>query len=85
MQPKALWLRTPFRLFFRPHTASSIQDGDTLLDELSVPSQTVCTNAWAATSQTPGSTEFVPVPSLADRKDFIRVKQVISQQSETQA
>ncbi|GES65920.1 a-pheromone receptor PreA [Aspergillus terreus] len=49
--------------------------------DLSTPSNPICTNAWAGTSMSRGSSDFTETPT---RKDFIRVKQVISQESEVQ-
>ncbi|PLB53655.1 STE3-domain-containing protein [Aspergillus steynii IBT 23096] len=48
------------------------------LHDLSGPSSTVATNAWAGASTSRGSNEY----KTSTRKDFIRVKQVISQESE---
>jgi pheromone a factor receptor len=75
--------KTPwYHSFFNRRKASGNAARDTLLDDLSAPSQTVCTNAWAGTSQSRGSTEYSVGPSSPGAKDFIRVKQVIHQQSE---
>ncbi|KAJ5619206.1 hypothetical protein N7510_003190 [Penicillium lagena] len=80
---KAPWFQSPFRSF-RRYPPPPSQDGDVLLDDLSAPSQTICTNAWAGTSENYESGEFTPGLILPERKNFIRVKQVISQQSEVQ-
>ncbi|KAJ5495132.1 hypothetical protein N7539_000248 [Penicillium diatomitis] len=55
------------------------RDDETLLD-LSQPSQTVCTSAWASTSQSRGSCELDAACSSGPN-DGIKIKQVISQNS----
>lgn len=55
-----------------------------LLDDLSVPSQTIHTNAWAGTSQSRTSSELAPSVASPKWNDSIHVKQVICQQSELQ-
>jgi hypothetical protein len=57
------------------------RDEDTLLDELSGPSQTVCTSAWAGTNQSRASSE-IDVPASSGSKEGIKVKQIITQQSQ---
>ncbi|GLI75158.1 a-factor receptor [Penicillium ochrochloron] len=57
------------------------RDEDTLLNDLSGPSQTVCTSAWAGTSQSRASSE-IGVPASSGSKEGIKVKQVITQQSQ---
>lgn len=53
-------------------------DGMVSSHNLSGPSNTVATNAWADASASRGSNEF----DTSNPKDFIRVKQVICQESE---
>ncbi|KAL4890353.1 pheromone A receptor-domain-containing protein [Aspergillus ambiguus] len=48
---------------------------------LTPPANPISTIAWAGTSMSRGSSEFTETPT---RKDFIRVKQVINQESELQ-
>lgn len=77
--PKRQWFRFPWSRL--KSKGRQQRDEDTLLDDLSRPSQTVCTNAWAGTSQNRPSSEIeeaIPSPS----KKGIQIKQVISQQSE---
>ncbi|KAJ5573497.1 uncharacterized protein N7459_007924 [Penicillium hispanicum] len=80
--PRAPWYRPPwFR--FNQRVAPS-RDEDTLLEDMSVPSQTICTNAWASTSRSRPSSEFASGLSSPVRNDSIHIKHVISQQSEVQ-
>lgn len=51
-------------------------------DGPSAPETTVHTNAWAGMSQSRASAELSP--TILSRKDFIRVRQEISQESEMQ-
>lgn len=74
------WLRTPWYLVQRPLTSDRGGKKPATLS-LSAPSNTVCTNAWAGMSQSRASSEYVHTPV---RKDFIRVRQEISQESELQ-
>ncbi|KAJ5836575.1 Fungal pheromone STE3 GPCR [Penicillium robsamsonii] len=74
---KSRWSSLPWSLFNRRQTRQDI-DG-TLLTDLARPSQTVCTNAWASRDSRELSSEPIS-PEL--NKDFIHVRQVISQQSE---
>lgn len=74
------WLRTPWSLLQRPLT-SGRGGKKPSAPSLSAPSNTVCTNAWAGMSQSRASSEYVHTPI---RKDFIRVRQEISQESELQ-
>ncbi|KAJ5177139.1 uncharacterized protein N7482_003016 [Penicillium canariense] len=74
------WFRHPW-LRFNSHSSLHSRDEGTLLGDLSVPSQTVCTNAWAETSQRSASSEIV-APASLQSKGVIQVKHVISQQSE---
>lgn len=73
-----------YRSLLNRRKASRNAGWSNLLDDLSVPSQTVCTNAWAETSQSRGSNEYSLGPFSPRTKDFIHVKQVIRQQSEVQ-
>ena len=73
-------LRTPWSLLQRPLT-SGRSGKKPATPSLSAPSNTVCTNAWAGMSQSRASSEYVHTPV---RKDFIRVRQEISQESELQ-
>ena len=59
------------------------RDQDTLLDDMTLPSSTAVT-AWAGTSQSRTSIELASNLGSPAKKDSIHVKQVISQQSETQ-
>ncbi|KAJ5191832.1 uncharacterized protein N7498_010817 [Penicillium cinerascens] len=78
-------MKTPwYRSFFNRSKPSRRPGEDTLLDDLSVPSQTIHTNAWAGVSQSRASNEYSAAPSSPQTKDFIHVKQVIRQQSEIQ-
>ncbi|KAJ5688933.1 hypothetical protein N7462_003325 [Penicillium macrosclerotiorum] len=70
--------------FFRKKRSVRRHDEDTLLEDLSGPAPTVCTNAWAGTSQSRPSSEIPPEPSSTQHVDIIRVKQVLSQNSEVQ-
>ncbi|EPS34677.1 hypothetical protein PDE_09641 [Penicillium oxalicum 114-2] len=70
------WLPT---FWFRSKSKAR-RDDDTLLDDLSRPSQTICTSAWASTSQSRGSCELEADGSQGTQAG-IQVKQVISQQS----
>ncbi|KAJ5148638.1 hypothetical protein N7448_000216 [Penicillium atrosanguineum] len=73
-----------YRSFMNRRKASRNAGQDTLLYDLSIPSQTICTNAWAGISQSRGSNEYSAGPFSPRTKDFIHVKQVIRQQSEIQ-
>ncbi|CAG8899662.1 unnamed protein product [Penicillium egyptiacum] len=76
---KSRWGNLPWSLFDRRQTRRDI-DG-TLLDDLpGGTSQTVCTNAWASHRD---SRDLSSGPTSPEHnKDFIHVRQVISQQSE---
>ena len=76
------WFRDPLSLFHRRFSRSN--DQDNLLNELVVPGQTVRTNAWAETSQTRSSFDLSEGVASPTQKDTIRIKHVISQQSEVQ-
>jgi hypothetical protein len=54
---------------------------ENLLIDLPTAGNTVYTNAWASVNQSRASDDITPSPS-PQKKDFIHVKQVISQQSE---
>ncbi|KAJ5512591.1 Fungal pheromone STE3 GPCR [Penicillium fimorum] len=75
---KSRWSSLPWSLFNRRQTRQDI-DG-TLLTDLAGPSQTVCTNAWASRRESRDSSRGPTSPEL--NRDFIHVRQVISQQSE---
>ncbi|KAJ5360368.1 Fungal pheromone STE3 GPCR [Penicillium concentricum] len=75
---KSRWSSLPWSLFNRRQTRQDI-DG-TLLTDLAGPSQTVCTNAWASRRDSREVSSGPTSPELD--KDFIHVRQVISQQSE---
>ncbi|KAJ5716490.1 hypothetical protein N7493_008401 [Penicillium malachiteum] len=77
--PPVPWYQAPWSLFSR--RAARRNDPDTMLAALHVPDQTVCTSAWAGTSQTCSSGDFSDIASPV-RNHSIHVKQVISQQSE---
>ena len=75
---KTSWLKSPFSALRRSYSAS--RERMIPLPALSSdPTSTVCTSAWAGTSQSRGS---VDLTSTASNQDIIRVKQVISQESE---
>ena len=74
------WYRAPWSLFGRRPVVQ--RDQDNLLDNLTVPGHTVCTNAWAGTSQTRSSCDYSEGMASPLQKEAIRVKHVISQQSE---
>lgn len=77
---KSRWTNLPWSLFNRPRVPEDT-DG-TLLRELSPPSQTVSTVAWASRSD---SLELSSGPTSPQHdREFIHVRQVISQQSEIQ-
>ncbi|RDW74314.1 uncharacterized protein DSM5745_06976 [Aspergillus mulundensis] len=72
------WFRNPFS---RSASADKMRSRST--PNLAVPtnSNTVCSNAWAGTSQSRGSIDLVDLTgSISPRTDFIRVKQVIRQE-----
>ncbi|RHZ49253.1 pheromone receptor [Aspergillus thermomutatus] len=73
------WLSLPRSLLSR--TFLSIRKTTPSVPEFSVPATTISTNAWAGTSQSRGSSDFTSAPV---GPDTIRVKQVISQESELQ-
>ncbi|KAJ5146022.1 Fungal pheromone STE3 GPCR [Penicillium bovifimosum] len=75
---KSRWSNLPWSLFNR-RPARRDADG-TLLDDLSMPSQTVSTMAWASRRDSVNMSESTASPQL--HRDFIHVRQVISQQSE---
>jgi pheromone a factor receptor len=75
---KSRWSNLPWSLFNR-RPARRDMDG-TLLDDLSMPSQTVSTNAWASRRDSVNLSDGPVSPQL--HRDFIHVRQVISQQSE---
>ncbi|KAJ5381850.1 uncharacterized protein N7496_004278 [Penicillium cataractarum] len=77
--PKRRWFRMPWS---RSKNGGRHNE-DTLLDDLSGPSQTVCTTAWAGASQSRASSE-IDVPASSGSKEGIKVKQVISQQSQVE-
>ncbi|EYE93087.1 uncharacterized protein EURHEDRAFT_164396 [Aspergillus ruber CBS 135680] len=71
-----------FRSFFRRPTPSKSSSHQRHPSHLSLSGQnTVSTNAWAGVSWSRGSGEFSPSPT---RRDFIRVRQEISQESVVQ-
>lgn len=76
------WYLSPWSRFIRRGRGG--HGGGVLLDDLSVPSQTVHTNAWAGTSQSRASSEHAPSVASPKWNDSIHVKQVICQQSEVQ-
>lgn len=68
-----------FRSFFHRPAPSKSSNHERHPSHLSLSGQnTVSTNAWAGMSRSRGSDEFSPSPS---RRDFIRVRQEISQES----
>jgi pheromone a factor receptor len=73
------WVPLPRCLLSR--TFPSTRETATSDPTFSVPATTVSTNAWAGTSQSRGSSDFTHAPV---GPDTIRVKQVISQESELQ-
>lgn len=75
--------RSWFRSFFHRPASSSSSDRERHPSNpsLTIPSNTVCTNAWAGMSRSRGSSEFSPGPT---KKEFIRVRREISQESVTQ-
>ncbi|KAJ5461872.1 uncharacterized protein N7458_003424 [Penicillium daleae] len=77
--PKRQWFLMPWS---HPNNGGRHNE-DTLLDDLSGPSQTVCTSAWAGTSRSRASSE-IDVPVSSGSKEGIKVKQVISQQSQVE-
>ena len=79
---KSRWSNLPWSLFNRRQTRQDV-DG-TLLDDLpGGTSQTVCTNAWASRRD---SRDLSSGPTSPEQnRDFIHVRQVISQQSEVRA
>ncbi|KAE8396284.1 pheromone A receptor-domain-containing protein [Aspergillus alliaceus] len=77
------WLKHPWSLLSRSHNRSSTSSRERILPvpNLSSPSNTVSTSAWAGSSQSRESNDFT---NISGREDFIRVKRDISQESETQ-
>ncbi|KAL5002804.1 pheromone A receptor-domain-containing protein [Aspergillus recurvatus] len=80
------WFGNPFPLHFSP---SALRDRtrSRATPHLAVPasSNTVCTNAWAGSSQSRGSIDLDDLSeSLSPRTDSIRVRQVIRQERELQ-
>ncbi|KAJ0416531.1 pheromone A receptor-domain-containing protein [Aspergillus carlsbadensis] len=88
--PKVHWLRSHLTWLSRPFTSPRrLRSRST--PNLAVPTNTVCTSAWAGTSQSRGSLdgdselELDLHPTSGQRgTDFIRVKQVIRQEREVQ-
>ncbi|KAL4900182.1 hypothetical protein BDW74DRAFT_102792 [Aspergillus multicolor] len=85
------WLKAHLAWFGNPfsHSASARREKmrSRSTPNLAVPmnSNTICTNAWAGTSQSRGSIDLDDLSgSLSPRADFIRVKQVIRQEREVQ-
>ncbi|KAJ6130743.1 hypothetical protein N7512_003523 [Penicillium capsulatum] len=76
------WYLSPWTLFSR-RRASALERG-VLLDDISAPSQTIHTNAWAGSSQSRNSSDLAPSVTLPKWNDSIHVKRVICQQSEMQ-
>ncbi|GIJ85713.1 hypothetical protein Asppvi_004575 [Aspergillus pseudoviridinutans] len=76
---RSRWVSFPWCLLSR--TFLSVRETATSGPTFSVPATTVSTNAWAGTSQSRGSSDFTHAPV---GPDSIRVKQVISQESELQ-
>ncbi|KAL4753004.1 hypothetical protein BDW72DRAFT_43187 [Aspergillus terricola var. indicus] len=80
------WFGNPFLFSFSP-SACRDRMRSRSIPHLVVPaiSNTVCANAWAESRQSRGSTDFDdPSESLSLQTDFIRVKQVIRQERESQ-
>ncbi|KAL3469258.1 pheromone A receptor-domain-containing protein [Aspergillus californicus] len=73
------WLKTNFSWFGRPLPFAARRDAMLSAPRLAIPENTVSTNAWAGSSQIRGSIELEIMPASTD---FIRVKQVIRQESE---
>ncbi|PYH93188.1 a-pheromone receptor PreA [Aspergillus ellipticus CBS 707.79] len=71
------WYRRPWLSLNRP--SSSSQERMVCLQNLPEATNTVSTNAWAGTTQSRGSSDLGNTPIA---EDHIRVKQVISQESE---
>ncbi|KKK21981.1 hypothetical protein ARAM_006579 [Aspergillus rambellii] len=71
------WPKSPFSWLRHPFSSSS-HKGIPSAPRLAVPSNTVSTSAWAGSSQSRGSIDLNTSPT---QKDFIRVKQVIRQES----
>lgn len=76
---KSRWSNLPWSLFNRRQTRQDI-DGTLMSDLPGGTSQTVCTNAWASHRDSRDLSSGPTSPDLS--KDFIHVRQVISQQSE---
>lgn len=76
---KSRWGSLPWSLFNRRHTRQDI-DGTLLTDLPGGTLQTVSTNAWASHRDSRDLSSEPTSPEL--NKDFIHVRQVISQQSE---
>ncbi|PWY91444.1 a-pheromone receptor PreA [Aspergillus sclerotioniger CBS 115572] len=75
----ASWYRRPW--FSQSRHPSSSQERMVALHHMPEPTTTVSTNAWAGVSQSRGSSDIGTTPLAGDH---IRVKQVISQESEVQ-
>ncbi|PYI00798.1 a-pheromone receptor PreA [Aspergillus sclerotiicarbonarius CBS 121057] len=71
------WYRRPW--FSQSRNHSSSQERMVSLHQMPEPTNTVSTNAWAGVSQSRGSSDIGTTPLAGDH---IRVKQVISQESE---
>lgn len=76
------WYRAPWSLFNRRFSRS--RDQVVLLNDITGPELTVCTNAWAGTSASRPSSEFSGINTSPTPVDSIHIKHVISQQSEIQ-
>ncbi|KAJ5776993.1 Fungal pheromone STE3 GPCR [Penicillium odoratum] len=75
------WYRNPLSFFNRRFARS--RDQVVLLNDITVPGQTMCTTAWAAVSESRPSSEMSDrVPSTPVPADSIHIKHVISQSSE---
>ena len=83
--PKRPWHHIARSIFHHPLTSTVYhQDHRQYFDHdgPSAPETTVHTNAWAGMSRSRTSTDLSP--TALSRKDFIRVRQEISQESEMQ-
>ncbi|KAL5047573.1 hypothetical protein BDW71DRAFT_206325 [Aspergillus fruticulosus] len=81
-----VWLGNPFPFSFSPSVRRDRMRSRSR-PHLAVPasSNTVCTNAWAGSSQGSGSIDLDDLSeSLSPRTNFIRVKRVIRQERESQ-
>ncbi|KAJ5786368.1 uncharacterized protein N7503_011580 [Penicillium pulvis] len=76
------WYRAPWSLF--NHRFARGRDQVVLLNDITGPELTVCTNAWAGTSASRPSSEFSGINTSPTPVDSIHIKHVISQQSEIQ-